>query len=136
MAAYVAAKGGARGVQPTPPRSGEKGWAGAAGLVRQTHDKEDRALASLAPLDPGKRAAGLVSAARRQLGASREAELRALEETYAAMTGKRPTRSGFPGTRRPWREASTPANHVARTSRTRDTVEGPAGLHPLMALKR
>ena len=142
LAAYVAAKGRARVAADSAKavahllRSGEKGWAGAAGLVRQTHDKEDRALASLAPLDGGKRAAGLVSAARRQLGASREAELRALEETYVAMTGKRPTRSDPDETARAMAgSVYAPVHDVARTSRTRDTVEGPAGLHPLMSFE-
>jgi hypothetical protein len=143
LAAYVAARGRARVAADSATavahlaRSNEKerlaAWAEAAGLVRQTHEKEDRALATLEPLDRGERAAAIVSDARRQLEASRERELQALEQAYVALTGKTPSVPDPSETARAMaRSVYAPVGDVARISRNVGKVKGPAGLHSLM----
>jgi len=143
LAAYVAARGRARIAADSATavahltRSNEKerlaAWAQAAGLVRQTHEKEDRALAALGPLDRGERAAAIVSDARRQLEASRERELQSLQQAYVALTGETPSVSDPSETARAMAgSVYAPVGDVARISRKVGTVKGPSGLHSLM----
>ena len=139
LAAYVAARGRARVAADSATavahlvRSGKTGWAGAAGLVRETHDREDRAMAAIVPLDRAGRAEDVIADARRQLQASRDTELRALEQTYVAMTGERPPLPDPDETARAMAgSVYAPVGDVARISRAVGTVKGPAGLHPSM----
>jgi len=146
LAAYMAARGRARVTADSAiavthlARSGEKGWAAAwaqaAGLVRQTHDKEDRALAALAPLDRAGRAGGVVSDARRQLEASRTNELRALEQAFVALTAQRPAVPEPDEMARAMaRSVYVPVADAVRLSSSLREVKGPAGLHSLMTFE-
>jgi hypothetical protein len=93
-------------------------------------------MASIAPLDRAGRAGDVIADARRQLEASRDTELRALEQAYVAMTGERPPLADPDETARAMAESVyAPVGDVARISRTVDTVKGPAGLHPLMTFE-
>ena len=103
------------------------------GLVRQTHAREDRALASLARLDPASRTSGIVSGARRQLEESRRTEARALEQAYVALTGEAPPAPEPDETERVMaRTIYAPAGDPAELSRSLRKVEAPSGLHSLM----
>ncbi len=143
LAAYMAARGRARvagdaataAAHLAQAQSGRRAvaWAEASALVRETHAREERALRSLEPLDPGGRTAELVAAARRQLQESARAEARALEQAHLALTGAPPP------TPEPDQTASAmsravyaPAGGAAELSRSLRTVEAPSGLHPLM----
>jgi hypothetical protein len=143
LAAYVAAKGRARVAADTATAVAHMAraevndrlaaWALAAGLVRQTHEKEDRALAALEPLDGGERAAVIVSDARHRLEASRERELRALEQAFIALTGSAPSPPEPDETERGMAQSIyEPVSDVAWISRNVTSVKGPAGLHSLM----
>ena len=139
LAAYVAARGRGRATLGTATavahlvEAGEKGWAGAAGLVREAHAKEDRALASLAPLDRGGRGESLIADARRKLAASRQAELQALEQTYEAMTGRKPAPPAPDENARTMAASVyTPVRNVTTTSRAVEAVKGPTGLHSIL----
>jgi hypothetical protein len=141
LAAYVAARGRARVAADTATavahlvRSKERlaAWKGAERLVRHTHDKEDRALASLTPLDRAGRAREIVSAARRHLEESRQGELRALTQAYAGLTGEEPPPPELDEEAR--KMAGTvyaPVADVAQLSRKLREVATPSGLHSLM----
>ena len=143
LAAYVAARGRARvaGDAATAvahlvganDEDRSDAWAEAAALVRQTHAKEDRALASLDRLDPASRTKGIVSAARHLLQESQRAEVLALEEAYVALTGVTPSTPEPDETARAMaRKVYAPAGDAAELSRSLRKVEAPSGLHPLM----
>jgi hypothetical protein len=143
LAAYVAARGRARvaGDAATAvahlvqSRSEERAaaWAEAAALVRETHAKEGRALASLDRLDPAGRAQEIVDGARRQLEGSRRAEIQALEKAYVALTGAPPPAAESDETVRAMaRAVYAPGGDAAELSRSLRKVEAPSGLHPLM----
>jgi hypothetical protein len=143
LAAYVAARGRARVAADTAvavahlARSDTEGrpraWAEAAGLVRHTHEREERALASLARLDPKGRSRDVVAGARRQIEASRRGELRALEQAYVGLTGARPVPPPLDEEARTMaRTVYVPHRNTAKLSRDLEEVKGPSGLHKLM----
>lgn len=139
LATYVASRGRARVAADSATatahlvRTGGADWRGAAGLVRQSHAREDRALARLAPLDPAGRSADIAAAARKGLVASRAVELQALREVARSITGEAPTESERDEDARAMARAIyAPVADVAHISRTRRQVMGPAGLHSLM----
>jgi hypothetical protein len=143
LAAYVAARGRARvaadaatavaHLARAKAEDRRGAWREAERLVRHTHQKEDRALASLAPLDPGGRAREIVSAARHRLEVSRQEELRALARAYAGLTGEEPPPPDLDEEAR--KMAGTvyaPVADVVQLGRNLRKVETPGGLHFLM----
>jgi hypothetical protein len=143
LAAYMAARGRARVAADTAvavahlarsePEGRRQAWAEAARLVRHTHEREERALASLSRLDPKGRSRDIVSGARRQLETSRESELRALEEAYAGLTGLKPVPPPLDDEARTMAQTVyVPHGDVATLSRDLQEVESPSGLHALM----
>lgn len=143
LAAYVAARGRARVAADTATavahlvrskaeeRSGA--WPAAERLVRYSHDKEDRVLASLAPLDRAGLAREIVSGARRELEASRQSELQALTDAYAGLTGEEPPALELDEKARKMAETVyAPVADLAQLSRKLREVKTPSGLHSLM----
>jgi hypothetical protein len=142
LAAYVAARGRARIAADTATavahlvRSKAEdrpaAWREAEGLVRHSHDKEDRTLASLAPLDRARQGREIVSAARRHLDGSRQRELRALTEAFAGLSSEEPP-SPEPDeeARKMAQTVYSPVVDVALSRKLRK-VATPSGLHPLM----
>jgi hypothetical protein len=142
-AAYVAARGRARVATDTavavahlvrsPPEERRRAWAEAQGLVRQSHEREGRTLTSLDRLDPTGRSRDLVSAARRQLQASRQAELRALKAAYVGLTGEEPVSPPLDEeARKMMRTVYVPRGDAATLGWDLKKVKGPAGMHALM----
>ena len=143
LAAYMAARGRARvaGDAATAvahlvrSKSDDRAvaWGEATALVRETHAKEDRALASLGRLDPAGRAREILSGARRQLQESRRVETLALEQAYVALTGRPPAALDPDETARVMaRTVYAPVADAAKLSLSLRKVEAPGGLHPLM----
>ena len=143
LAAYMAARGRARvagdaatAVAHLARARGEdraRAWPEAAALVRETHAREERALASLGPLDPAGRTAEIVAAARRQLQESRRAEALGLEQAYVALTGAPPPAPEPDETARAMtRTVYAPSGDATELGRSLRKIEAPSGLHPLM----
>jgi hypothetical protein len=144
LAAYVAARGRARvaGDAATAVahlvRAGNEGgvaaaWSESRALVVQSHEREERALASLAPLDPGGRSGEVVDAARRQLRESRQAEIVALERAYVGLTGAPPPSSPPDETAREMAEiVYVPQDDVVDLHAKLREIATPGGLHQLM----
>ncbi len=146
LAAYVAARGRARvavdaatAVAHLAQSSSQEraaAWAEASALVRETHAKEGRALASLDRLDPAGRAREIVAGARRQLEGSRRAEIQALERAYVALTGAPPpVPAPDEAARAMARTVYAPGGDAAELSRRLRKVEAPGELHPLMTFE-
>jgi hypothetical protein len=143
LAAYVAARGRARVAADTAvavahlvrsrPEERRRAWAAAEGLVRQSHEREGRTLASLDALDPTGRGRDVVSAARRQLEASRKAELRALEVAYVGLAGEEPVAPPVDEQAREMaRTVYVPRGDATTPGRGLKEVKGRSGLHALM----
>ena len=143
LAAYVAARGRSRvaadvatavaHLSLADPAERQTAWAAAAGLVRQTHAKEERALDTLSRLDAEGRSRLIITEARDALSASRDAEARALDAAYSGLTGQSPTPPPAGETAREMaRLVYTPVDDAAALSRTLRRVRGPASLHSLM----
>jgi hypothetical protein len=146
LAAYMAARGRARVAANTAvavahllrsgPEDRARAWAEAAGLVRHTHGREERALASLTRLDPKGRSRGVVSGARRQLEASQRAELGALEQVYVGLAGRKPVHPPLDEEARKMAQTVyVPHGDAAKLGRDLKEVKGPSGLHSLMTFE-
>jgi hypothetical protein len=143
LAAYVAARGRARAAADTATAVAHlmraegadrvAAWGEASALVRESHAKEERALASLGRLDGSGRARRIIDRARGQLEDSRRAEVHGLEEAWRAVTGGPPPAPEVDETAQTMaRTVYAPDGDAAEIGRSLRKVEAPTGLHPLV----
>jgi hypothetical protein len=143
LAATVAARGRARVAAATAtaishlirsePGSRELAWREARGLVRQSHLKEQAALASLRPLSGRGRAAEIVGTATRRLEDSLGGELLALDRAYAGLTGQSPPGLDLSRDERLMSErVFIPVPEPAAFADALEKMEAGGGLHPIM----